>query len=334
MIESKWMSVVLRAAGVYNLIWGTWVVLFPAAWFQWVGMEPLNLPVIWQCLGMVIGVYGIGYWIAAANPVRHWPIVLVGLLGKLFGPLGFVYAAWNGLVPLSFGWMCLLNDVIWWVPFSAILYHSFRWNSDRGRDQLVPDMASLLRQSCSHRGLSLEALSREKPTMVVFLRHSGCTFCRRVMADLGEVREELNALPLHVVVVHMGSPLDGTTILARYNVEYWHHISDPFCVIYRGFGLQRGRFSQLFSWRVLFRGLIDALIGGHGIGKLEGDSFFLPGVFIVADGQVVYGQPAEDAAQRPNFLEIARQALKYQSRSSSRSSRVSAPVQDCNLETA
>jgi len=334
MVESKWMSVVLRVAGVYNLVWGGWVILYPEAWFLWVGMEPLNFPALWQCLGMVIGVYGVGYLIAAANPLRHWPIVLVGLLGKILGPMGFVYGLMNGSLPLSFGWLCIFNDLIWWVPFAAILYQSFRWNSDRSRDQLVPDMPTLLRQSCSHRGQSLEALSREKPTMVVFLRHSGCTFCRRVMADLGDVRGELNELPLHVVVVHMGSPLDGTTILARYNVEYWHHISDPFCVVYRGFGLQRGRFGQLFSWRVLIRGLASGLLGGHGIGKLEGDSFFLPGVFIVSDGQVVYGQPAEDATQRPNFLEIARQAVKFQGRSSGRSNRPSPPLTDCNLETA
>jgi len=211
---------------------------------------------------------------------------------------------------VSFGLICLFNDLIWWAPFSMILYQAFRWHSERGRYEMVPGWSQLLRESRSQRGHSLAALSAERPTMVVFLRHSGCTFCRRVMADLGEVRQQLNAMPLHVVVVHMGSPLDGTTILAKYDVEYWHHISDPFCVIYRGFGLQRGRFDQLFSWKVLVRGLTHGLFGGHGIGRLEGDSFFLPGVFVLHHGQVIIGQPAEDATQRPNFVAIAKQALE------------------------
>ena len=46
-------------------------------------------PMIWQGMGMVIGVYGLGYWWAAQILVIHWPIVAVGLLGKIFGPIGF-----------------------------------------------------------------------------------------------------------------------------------------------------------------------------------------------------------------------------------------------------
>ena len=29
---------------------------------------------------MIVGVYGIGYIIAAGNPYKHWPIIFVGLL--------------------------------------------------------------------------------------------------------------------------------------------------------------------------------------------------------------------------------------------------------------
>lgn len=311
MEKSPWMSAVLVAAGVYNLVWGCWVVLFPDSLFHMVNVEPVNHPVVWQALGMVVGVYGIGYLIAARDPLRHWPIVLVGLLGKVLGPIGFLQAFWTGQLPLQFGWVNLFNDIVWWFPFAAILYHSFRWHSERGRAELVPGITEVLRCSRSHRGHSLEALSHQKPTMVVFLRHSGCTFCRRVMSDLGEVRHELDALPVHVVVVHMGSPMDGTTILAKYNVEYWHHISDPFCVIYRGFGLQRGKFGQLFSGKVLWRGLLYGLFGGHGIGKLEGDSFFLPGVFVIHRGNIVFGQPADDATQRPDFVAIAKLAADF-----------------------
>ena len=36
-------------------------------------------PQIWQCVGMIVGVYGVGYLVAASDPLRHWPIVLVGM---------------------------------------------------------------------------------------------------------------------------------------------------------------------------------------------------------------------------------------------------------------
>ncbi len=132
-----WMAVVLRIAAVYNVLWGAAAVLFPLAAFRWAGMEPPNYPELWQCIGMIVGVYGVGYWIAAGDVQRHWPIVLVGLLGKLCGPIGFLWSAWNGTIPWIAGWTIMTNDIIWWVPFVVIL----RWVSS------APDSAHSPAQS-------------------------------------------------------------------------------------------------------------------------------------------------------------------------------------------
>lgn len=117
----KWMGQVLKAAAVYNILWGAWVVLFPNQFFDWVGMEPPLHTVIWQGMGMVIGVYGLGYWWASYAPVRHWPIVAVGFLGKIFGPIGFIMNYLQDTVPGAFGYTLLTNDLIWWIPFILIL---------------------------------------------------------------------------------------------------------------------------------------------------------------------------------------------------------------------
>ena len=121
----SWMRSILVLAAIYNLAWGTVVVLLPERSLQWCGFpEPVRYPEIWQCLGMVIGVYGIGYGIAALDPVRHWSIVFVGLLGKVFGPIGIAKAVLEGRLPPSAVRTCLTNDVIWWVPFVLILWHA------------------------------------------------------------------------------------------------------------------------------------------------------------------------------------------------------------------
>ncbi len=125
-----WMKTCLRAAAIYNVIWGAWVVLFPNHFFQLVGMEPLNHPMVWQGMGMVIGVYGLGYWWAAQNVFRHWPIIAVGFLGKIFGPLGFVMNYALDRVPFSFIYTLLTNDFIWWIPFGIIMYQvhtKYKW---------------------------------------------------------------------------------------------------------------------------------------------------------------------------------------------------------------
>lgn len=115
------MKTTLRLAAVYNLIWGAWVILFPNHFFNLVGMEPLNHPMVWQGMGMVIGVYGLGYWWASYDAVRHWPIVAVGFLGKIFGPIGFVFNYVQGIVPFEFIYTLFTNDFIWWIPFFLIL---------------------------------------------------------------------------------------------------------------------------------------------------------------------------------------------------------------------
>ena len=127
----RWMRRVLLLAGVYNLVWGAFVVLFPLALFRWAGMAPPRYPEIWQCVGMIVGVYGVGYAIAAFDPMRHWPVVLVGFLGKLAGPVGMVQAIWLGRLPPSAAWLSLTNDLVWWVPFALILWRAYQ--VERGR---------------------------------------------------------------------------------------------------------------------------------------------------------------------------------------------------------
>ncbi len=127
-----WAGRWLRAAAVYNLAWGGLVILFPHLLFDLCGMPRPNYPEIWQCVGMIVGVYGVGYWAAAADPWRHWPVVLVGFLGKVFGPIGFAAALWKGTLPPAFGLTILTNDLLWWVPFALILRDAYRHERPAG----------------------------------------------------------------------------------------------------------------------------------------------------------------------------------------------------------
>ena len=116
-----WMKWLLLAAGVYNLAFGLFAIVFPRAMFDMIGMEFPRYPELWQCIGMIVGVYGVGYAIAAFDPLRHWPIVLVGFLGKLFGPIGMAWAVSKGTLPIAFGIANVTNDLIWLIPFALIL---------------------------------------------------------------------------------------------------------------------------------------------------------------------------------------------------------------------
>jgi small multidrug resistance pump len=124
----------LQGAGIYNVLFGVWVILFPFAWFDWSGLPRPNHPWLWQCIGMIVGVYGVGYWLAASDPLRHWPVVFVGLLGKIFGPIGFVFNAIQGDMPWLAGVVNITNDLIWLWPFACIVWAG--WQADRARLRL------------------------------------------------------------------------------------------------------------------------------------------------------------------------------------------------------
>ena len=121
-----WMRSCLIAAGLYNLLWGALTVLRPMWLFELASIAPPNYPFIWQCVGMIVGVYGVGYLAASSDPVRHWPIVLVGFLGKVFGPIGYVDGVLRGEVPPGFGITIPTNDLVWWIPFALMLAHAWR----------------------------------------------------------------------------------------------------------------------------------------------------------------------------------------------------------------
>jgi hypothetical protein len=103
----------------------------------------------------------------------------------------------------------------------------------------------------------------------------------------------------------MGTDSQARTFFERYGLGDVAQISDPDCILYRSFGLRRGTLSQLFGPRVWRRGFDAGIRAGHGIGRLVGDGFQMPGVFLVFQGRVVRSFRHESAADRPNYVDIA-----------------------------
>ena len=127
---------ILRAAGVYNVAYGLLLAFYPGATFHWLRM-PETPDIMIQGLGMMVGVYGLAYWIAGSDPVKYWPLVAVGVVGKTLGPIGFAM----GLLKGAFLWkaapMFVLSDLIWWWPFWAILLRAWREEPEALRRTLL-----------------------------------------------------------------------------------------------------------------------------------------------------------------------------------------------------
>ena len=302
-----WMKRVLIAAGLYNLIWGLLAVFLPEMMLRLLGITAA--PVVtqfWQCIGMIVGVYGVGYIIASRDPFRHWVITFVGLLGKVFGPIGFVAAATDGSLPVTMGWTILTNDLIWWVPFAMILWGAVRFRHTLGSAYEMPEADAPLHDLKANTGERLDDLANSAPQLVLFLRHAGCTFCREALSDLSQQRKRIEESGWGIVIVHLGRESEeDKRFFQQYGLDDLPRFSDPACRLYRQFGLDLGGFSQLFGLRVWLRGLIAGVLNGHGIGAARGNSFQMPGVYLYHRGQILGGYRHNTASDRPDYLALA-----------------------------
>jgi len=295
-----WMQSALKLAGVYNILFGLWVFGWPGAWFSISGMEEPKYLFLWKCIGMIVGVYGVGYLVAATAPLRHWPIVLVGFLGKLFGPIGFMWAVSQGELPWQAGWMIVFNDLIWLLPFAMILWASACLKVGRpavGEAMTLDEAAQSFRLTT---GETLKEASERDVLAIVFLRHFGCTFTRQLLRNLRAMHERAEKEGARLILVHMLQEGEETEFMTSDGVL---RIADPRCDLYRAFGLGKGGFLELFGPKVWYRGAM-AFFRGCGVGMLKGDGLQMPGAFVFKDGEILQSQKAETAADLPNVDEL------------------------------
>lgn len=297
------MAVVLLLAAAYNLGWGAFTVLAPNTSFIWAGIAPPNYPEIWQAVGMIVGVYGVGYAIAATDPHRHWPIVAVGLLGKVLGPIGFALALAQGHLPLAFGWQILTNDLVWWVPFSLILLAVMR-TRQRERRIMSPQIMQMALRAQTQYGTTLDELNQLSPVLLVFLRHAGCMFCREALQDLSRRRSEIEQAGTRIVLVHMGSEERGQQFFQKFGLGDAHRISDPHRALYRAFALPRGSFWDVFGPQVWLRGFEAAILSRNGVGLPVDDFSQMPGVFLMFHGHVLKSYRHQAIDDRPDYVDL------------------------------
>ena len=121
----KFARIILFTAAVYNLCWGALISVYPQI-LLFGNPTSAFIIILLKCIGMLVGVYGVAYYFASKDPVRYWPLVLVGFLGKLLGPPGAIYYVYTGQLTPSFLWVNVFNDLIWLYPFGWIIYQVWK----------------------------------------------------------------------------------------------------------------------------------------------------------------------------------------------------------------
>lgn len=267
----EWTRWALRLAGLYH---------FAAA--GWLLHRMPECALLWAALG-------VGFWCASGHAYRHWSVVLTGFTAKFAAVLA---AFW---VP----WPAVADGVAWAPVFATILYGAHEALLQMRRTVSSEVLRYALRRKTQY-GLTLEEHSKLTPVLLVFLRHSGCMFCREALSDLARMQNGIEEEGARLVLVHMGRESNTGDFFDRYGLENVPRISDPDRALYRAFALNRGSVADVFGPRVWWRGL--QLLTRYGVGRPAGDGFQMPGAFLLFHGEIVRTYRHQSPADRPDYL--------------------------------
>ncbi|CAN1523825.1 Peroxiredoxin-like 2A/B/C [Fimbriimonadaceae bacterium] len=128
------------------------------------------------------------------------------------------------------------------------------------------------------------------PFALIFLRHSGCIFCREQIQLLND------ALDLPIAFVTLSSAEESQRLKDATRSPHTF-ISDPQHHLYLHFGLQRASIGQLFGPSVVKRGFAVIKSGTKGGFLPTTDPIQLGGAFVIdAEGTVTWSRKAKDAS--------------------------------------
>jgi peroxiredoxin len=164
----------------------------------------------------------------------------------------------------------------------------------------------LLKRMITNKGRNLAEISVKNPILLVFLRHFGCQFCRQGMEEISQKRSEFENNGVELIFVHMAEPCIAEDYFARFHLEGSEHISDTSCRLYMDFGLMKGTFGQLFGLQTWIRGYSLQTKYGNDFGKHLGDSFQMPGVFMIFEHEIKASFIHRSVADRPDYDKLVR----------------------------
>ncbi|QOY89891.1 SelL-related redox protein [Paludibaculum fermentans] len=302
-----WMKWLLRAAGTWHLAFAVIGLFFPAILLRYlIPGQPAPPQVALEFLGaaaLLTAALGAGFLFAASHVFRHWPVVLMGFLAKvaLGAGLGLEIVR-HRLDPAA--WLIVILDNLVWTLAFAVLLHATHEMMLRIRRTVSPDVLRFALRRKTQYGITLDEHSRLTPVLLVFLRHTGCMFCREALSDLARMQPEVEAQGARLVLVHMGREPHAANFFTHYGLENVPRIGDPERTLYRAFALSRGSLLDLFGPKVWWRAFQVGILGRHGMGRPVGDAFQMPGAFLLFHGEIVRTYRHQSPADRPDYLAL------------------------------
>ena len=147
-------------------------------------------------------------------------------------------------------------------------------------DQAAPDLT--LRNTQGNE-VQLSAFWLQKPLLLSFTRHFGCTQCKEMIEELVNGREKIEQAGLSLVVVTQGTP-EMTGQFAKQYAPGLTLLADPERKAYAAYGLERGNLFQTFLNLQVWKAIAKSRKKGYAVEvPPEGqDAMQMSGSFIIS----------------------------------------------------
>ncbi|MBM3752734.1 MAG: AhpC/TSA family protein [Acidobacteria bacterium] len=220
----------------------------------------------------------IGFWLASRDPRGQKPLLVAAIAAEALAFHVF-NAVW--IIPLLLLWRVIDADS-----------HGVE-SAVRGAG--IGSLRGLFEGHRTEDGIPLSRIVNNTPSLLVFLRHAGCPFCKQALADLAAAKPELDRRGVRIILVHHSSegsirPVPGISVA-----------SDAERRLYRKFGLMRGNLLRILGPTAFAQGMLAVLRDRHGIGLFDGDLFQMPGMFLVHGDDILASYYHRVAGDRPDY---------------------------------
>ncbi|MEM1135092.1 MAG: SelL-related redox protein [Bacteroidota bacterium] len=300
------IKLTLAIAGSYNSVWASLLFFYPQFFQKYFLWDVASQQVLLKILAVIVAVFGLFFFLTVWKPKKYWLTVPMSFMAKILGAIFAIVLIFNGIIEETFYWQIFFNDLIWLLPFASITYYYFKaWQNTEVKDANV-HFPQVLANFNTQNGISLATLQNNTPLLLVFLRHFGCTFCKEALGDLAKEKDCLEQqYKVKIAFVHMADEQYAASYFKQYGLENAYRISDPTCSLYKSFELGRANFAQVFGWENWKRGAAAFFKKGHGVGKLVGDGFRMPGVFLLHRSKILQSYKHKTAADLPPYESLA-----------------------------
>ncbi|MHB8135626.1 MAG: SelL-related redox protein [Anaerolineaceae bacterium] len=164
----------------------------------------------------------------------------------------------------------------------------------------APDMVLL---NTKGEPVQLSSLWADKPLLLAFTRHFGCTQCKEMLDEIVAGQERIRKAGLAIAIIMQGTP-EATALFAEQFAPGLLCLADPERKAYKAFGLVRGNLFQTFLNPKVWSAISKSKKKGYRVEPPPPgqDAMLMSGTFIISkEGRVELPYYYDNIADHPSL---------------------------------